>query len=243
MPGGDAVSARRGGTRRRRSAAMSPFARMVGWLVGAPLAAVRYLLVTRHVVDEQACESAGRDAAGDDLPALLRDCGQGHGALVRRRFSMRIVEPAISAEQLATIISSDPNLASPWEVLRWELPSGEPRRLRPGDEVLIRMAGPWNGPLRVVERESHRLRLRTLPGHALVGELELRVTEDERGMLAEIELWERPGSRVLAVLRDRIGVTTRMQTHTWTEFLQRTRAISGGRSEGSVRIRTERVST
>lgn len=229
------MSAADSGADRRDASRVAVSIRALGWLVGAPLAVIRYLLVTRRVVSETMITRVAGDTSGCGEFAAVGVPGRA----VHRRFSLRIVEPEISAEQLATIIATDPNLVSPWEVLRWELP-GPRRRMRPGDDVLIRMAGPWNGPMRVVVREPHRLRLRTRPGNAVRGELELRLLEDEGGLVAEIELWERAERPVFALLHDRLGLTARMQTHTWAEFLLRTRSISGGRAEGPVRVVTER---
>ena len=177
---------------------------------------------------------------GPDMPDYLRDEDSAAGAATHRRFGLRICDPQISAEQLATIVAADPNLVSPWEVLRWELPDRERRPLAPGDDVLVRMAGPWNGPLRVIARDSERLRFQTQPGHALKGELELRLRIDNGALFAEIELWERADDRLLAILHDRLGLTARMQTHTWVEFLHHTRRVSGGEADGHVRAHTTR---
>lgn len=198
-----------------------------------PLALVRYLAFTRGAI----CETR---TVGASLPDYLHDDRSAAGEPVHRCFSLRIADPEISAEQLATIIGADLDLVSPWEVLRWETLKGEQRRPRPGDELRLRMAGPWNGPLRIAEIEPGRVRLRTMAGNALKGELELRVRSDDGALLAEVELWERAADRPLAFLHDRLGVTARMQTHVWVEFLQRTRLVSGGSADGPVRIRTAR---
>lgn len=42
-----------------------------------------------------------------------------------------------------------------------------------GDEYLVRMPGPWNGPVRVVGRTPTSFRLATLQGHLEAGQLEL----------------------------------------------------------------------
>ena len=218
--------------------------RVLGWVAGAPLALLRYVLVTRKCIDEHIVDDADADhgACGPDMPDYLRSADSGAGLATHRRFGLRICDSKISAEQLATIVASDPNLVSPWEVLRWELPATERRRLAPGDDVLIRMAGPWNGALRVIERDAERLRLQTHSNSALKGELELRLRTDDDTLLAEIELWERADNRLLAILHDRLGLTSRMQTHTWVEFLQRTCNVSGGRPDGPVHVRTHRES-
>ena len=223
---------------------MAPWMRVLGWVAGAPLALLRYVLVTRKCIDEHIVDGAdvNHGASGPDMPDYLRSADSGAGLATHRRFSLRICDSQISAEQLATIVSSDPNLVSPWEVLRWELPDSERRRLAPGDDVLIRMAGPWNGVLRVIERDAERLRLQTQSGSALKGELELRLHTDDGKLLAEVELWERADNRLLAILHDHLGLTSRMQTHTWVEFLQRTCSVSGGRPDGPVHVHTQRES-
>ena len=164
---------------------MAPWMRVLGWVAGAPLALLRYVLVTRKCIDEQIVDGADANhgACAPDMPDYLRSADSGAGLATHRRFSLRICDSQISAEQLATIVSSDPNLVSPWEVLRWELPDSERRRLAPGDDVLIRMAGPWNGALRVIERDAERLRLQTQSGSALKGELELRLHTDDGSCL------------------------------------------------------------
>jgi hypothetical protein len=232
------VSERQVGTK------MAPWMRVLGWVAGAPLALLRYVVVTRKCIDEHIVDGADAKPgeSGPDMPDYLRSANSSAGLATHRRFSLRICDSQISAEQLATIVSSDPNLVSPWEVLRWELPASERRRLAPGDDVLIRMAGPWNGVLRVIERDAERLRLQTQSGSALKGELELRLRKDDGALLAEIELWERADNRLLAILHDHLGLTSRMQTHTWVEFLQRTCSVSGGCPDGPVHVHTQRES-
>ena len=47
-------------------------------------------------------------------------------------------------------VMSDPNLVAPGRVARFQKVSGEDGDMRPGDEFVVRMPGPWDGPIRVV---------------------------------------------------------------------------------------------
>lgn len=42
---------------------------------------------------------------------------------------------------------------------------------QPGDEFVVRMPGPWDGPVRVVRRDESSFRLATLDGHLEAGEI------------------------------------------------------------------------
>ena len=49
--------------------------------------------------------------------------------------------------------------------------------MRVGDEFVVRMPGPWDGPVRVVERDPDaRFRLVTLAGHLEAGQIEFRAS-------------------------------------------------------------------
>ena len=43
-----------------------------------------------------------------------------------------------------------------------------------GDEYVVRMPGPWDGPVRVVEVTPTSFRLATLDGHLEAGQIEFR---------------------------------------------------------------------
>lgn len=211
-------------------------ARRTGWVVGVPLAAYRYLTVTRAGVTEERRDGVEprRLAGPEEEEATL---GQSPGRAAHRLFERRLRGASVAAEQLIEIVARDPNVVSPWEVMRWEL--GEGGALRAGEELTIRMAGPWDGPLRVVSRTAGGVRLATREGHALRGEFELRAREDGDELVVELEMWERADSTLMSALHDRLGITRRMQTHAWVELLTIMGQISGGAPAGPVRVLTE----
>jgi hypothetical protein len=61
----------------------------------------------------------------------------------------------------------------------FEKVGGEMDSLAVGDEFVVRMPGPWDGPARVVSRTPTSFRLATLDGHLEAGQIEFRVSRDE----------------------------------------------------------------
>ena len=92
-------------------------------------------------------------------------------------------------------LQADLNRASPTKFARFQLLHGKPGRLRVGDEYVVRMPGPWDGPVRVVDVGPCSFRLATLVGHLEAGPIEFRSSEDEdSAVVFEIESWARSSS-------------------------------------------------
>ena len=81
--------------------------------------------------------------------------------------------------------------------------------MRRGDEFVVRMPGPWDGPVRVVRREADSFRLATLAGHLEAGEIEFRATGTPDALGFEIESWARAGEPASAVRAMSKGVRMR----------------------------------
>jgi len=138
--------------------------RLLSWTSGAPLASFRFL--TRQRPIEEVVLSEG--ATPSPLPAAEPDSDHsededGRGSVVHKLFRAEIENPRLSAERLIDVIAADPNVIAPYEVLRFEKTRGEPGDLREGERVLIRMAGPWNGPVEVTKRWREGFRLAATP--------------------------------------------------------------------------------
>ena len=56
-----------------------------------------------------------------------------------------------------------------------------------GDEYVVRMPGPWDGPVRAVEVTPTSFRLATLDGHLEAGQIEFRARAGHRSSVFEIE--------------------------------------------------------
>ncbi len=174
------------------------------------------------------------DAAGMQRP------GAGHGPAFHRRYAIAVREPVMSAEQLIAVLAADPNVAAPMDLARFSKRCGRDGSMAPGDEYEIVLPGPWNGPVRVLERTERSFRFGTLEGHMEAGEIEFRAAEaGDGGLRIEIESWARSGDPVFHVLYHRLKLSMELQEHMWARFLHRAARVSGG-VPGSIEIETER---
>src|SRR4051794_24082598 len=82
----------------------------------------------------------------------------GVGPLFRRRYRIRLRDTRIGAEELIARLRQDPNQVSPTEFARFEKIEGGESPLSVGDEFVVRMPGPWDGPVRVVETTPRSFR-------------------------------------------------------------------------------------
>ena len=187
------------------------------------------------------------DDAPPPLPAAAsRDEEQpadaGVGPLVHRRYQARIAEPDVSAEQLMARVTADLNEVAPTEFARFLKVSGEKGKVDAGDEYVVRMPGPWDGPVRVVERTPTSFRLATLEGHLEAGQIEFRVEENEAGELVfTIESWARSGDQLSRIMYQRMHMAKEVQLHMWASFLERVVKVAGGRLRGGIDVETHVV--
>lgn len=167
---------------------------------------------------------------------------EGSGPLFHRRYRIRIRDSDLIADELMQRIQSSPNQVSPTKFARFQRFHGEEGRLRVGDEFVVRMPGPWDGPVRVVGIGPRSFRLATLAGHLEAGQIEFRVDDGEDGDLVfEIESWARSSSPMVNLLYHRLRMAKEVQAHMWISFLERVCELARGRMTGGVEIRTERV--
>ena len=106
---------------------------------------------------------------------------------------------------------------------------------------MVRMPGPWDGPVVVVDQTPTSFRFATLQGHLEAGQIEFRTAPDGDGVRFEIESWARSGDRLAGLLYDRVKLAKEMQLHMWTHFCERAAKLSGGRIRGGIHIDTRRV--
>ena len=139
-------------------------------------------------------------------------------------------------------IRRNPNATSPTTFARFERVDGERRLLSVGDQLVVRMPGPWDGPVRVVAVGPRSFRLATLAGHLEAGQIEFRVAPDGKDALRfEIESWARSSSPLVNVLYHRLRMAKEVQAHMWISFLERVVRLSGGRMTGGVELHTEQI--
>ena len=215
------------------------------WPVGMGLAFWRYLWRTMplHRSDQEG--SPDRDLPPplpDGVPGeRLQRLEDGSGPLFRRRYRVRIEGGRLGPEELMGEVLREPNRAAPVEVAVFRKTRGASGPLRVGDEIVVRMPGPWDGPVVVVDRTPTSFRFATLEGHLEAGQIEFRTAADGDAVRFEIESWARSGDRHSGQLFDRVKLAKEMQLHMWTHFCERAAKLARGRIRGGIQIDTHRV--
>lgn len=178
-------------------------------------------------------------------PGVWQDEVQGYedgaGLLFHRCYRTRIRDSTMSAEELMEKVQSDPNRTSPTKFARFQLTHGARGSLRVGDEFVVRMPGPWDGPVRVIDVRRHSFRLATLAGHLEAGQIEFRTRPERELLVFEIESWARSSTPLVNLLYQRLRMAKEVQAHMWISFLERVVDLSGGRMTGGVEIETDRI--
>jgi len=217
------------------------------WPIGLLLITWRYLwrITPVHRLDE--------DGGPEDLPAALPDDvdaegvqGLADGYGPHRRYAVRVAGPRLGPEQVVGQLAARPNSAAPEDAAVFVKSRGDGGAMEVGDEYVVRMPGPWDGPVRVVARTPTSFRFATLDGHLEAGQIEFRARCEpgEQGddeLVFEIESWARPGDRFSHVLYNHLLLAKEIQLNLWTETCLGVVEGSGGRLVGGVRVHTRRV--
>jgi hypothetical protein len=195
---------------------------------------------TVHVVEE----------IGDhrDMPPHVPDATprdqtieQGFGPALHREFRVRVVGAQRRAADLVDAIARDMNRAVVPGVARFDYVAAS-GAMSVGEELVVRMPGPWDGPVRVLRREPTSFRLGTLVGHLEAGQIDFSARDlDDDSLEFTITTWARAGDRVADVLYTRLGLAKEIQYLLWVEFCVRAAALAGGRTPGRVRVLTRTV--
>jgi hypothetical protein len=174
------------------------------------------------------------------LAERLQPADDGVGPLLHRCYTVRIVNSPLSPDDLIDKVAANLNRPAP-EVAVFRKTRGTEDKMRRGDEFVVRMPGPWDGPVRVVHRDPTSFRLATLDGHLEAGEIEFRATADGQALRFEIESWARAGDRLSDLLYNRLLLAKEIQLNMWSHFCVRAAALAGGRLSRGVTIRTRKV--
>jgi hypothetical protein len=166
---------------------------------------------------------------------------QGTGPLFHRLYRVKIRGSSMSAEKLVDGVRQDPDRVAPSEFASFQKVHGRQGRMDHGDEYVVRMPGPWDGPVRVVHLSPSSFRFVTLEGHLEAGQIEFRARENGGALLFEIESWARSADRLSDLLYDRLRMSKEVQLHMWTSTLERVTKMSGGRRDGAIEIETRKI--
>jgi hypothetical protein len=147
----------------------------------------------------------------------------------------------MTAEQLMRSIQGDVDRIAPSEFARFEKVRGDRNGLEVNDEYVVRMPGPWDGPVRVVAVTPVSFRLATLEGHLEAGQIEFRVAPAGLALEFVIESWARSGDRLSHVMHNRLRMAKEVQLHMWTSVIEQVAELAGGRLARGIDIDTRRV--
>lgn len=166
----------------------------------------------------------------------------GRGPLFHRRYRTWIRNSTLPPESLMSAIKQNLNRPAPTTLARFQKVLGTKGEMALGDEFVVRMPGPWDGPVRVIDVTPRSFRLATLAGHLEAGQIEFRVAPDnDTRLLFEIESWTRSSSRAVDLLYQHLRMAKEVQAHMWISFLEGVVKLSRGRMSGGVAVNTERI--
>jgi len=192
-------------------------------------------------------EMTGSPAADGepDLPAEverddLQGSEHGTGPLVHRIYRTRIAGSLLGPEELVERIAADIDRVAPSEFATFQKLDGE-GPLALGDEYLVRMPGPWDGPVRVIAVGPDAFRLATLTGHLEAGQIEFRARADRRDLEFTIESWARSGDRLSDLLYTHLRLAKEIQLHMWTSVLENVVELAGGEMSGGIVVTSRRI--
>lgn len=214
------------------------------WSLGVLLVSWRYMW---SITPLHRSVTAGDES---DLPPALPEglidgrsqpLEAGVGPLNHRLFAVDILGARMAAEELIALIATDLNRAVPSEVTSIEPIGATSGRLELGEELVVRMPGPWDGPVRVVHRDNSSFRLATLTGHMEAGQIEFRARPHGSDLRFEIEPWARPGNRLVHLLSTHLWLASEIQLNMWVRFCLAAARLAGGRPQDGVTIRTRAV--
>jgi len=192
-------------------------------------------------------EEAG-EAASNTAPPLpggvaseeLQTHDGGSGPLLHRVYRVTIANATSSAAEVMQRMQANPDCVSPSEFAQFIKVAGAEMEMCAGDEFVVRMPGPWDGPVRVIDVTPTSFRFATLKGHLEAGQIEFRA-HDGQPLQFEIESWARSGDRFSAFLFDRLPMAKEVQLHMWICVLERVVKLAAGERSGPLEVYTRRV--
>lgn len=156
----------------------------------------------------------------DDTSELKRQkIKDGYGPVHHRVYSIVIPAPIEHVRSVMRALQADPNICSPQMLATFEKTKGSPGRLHKDDEFMVKITGPWNGPVRVTEVSEDEFKLVTLEGHLEAGEIKFEIKKlDERQTCFVIESVARSKDGIVDFVYDKVPIAKIAQTEMWSCF-------------------------
>ena len=217
----------------------------VTWPAGIARTSYAYIWRTtplhRREIDGSASEDLPPDLPSDVALEQVQRPQDGTGPLLRRTYGARIAGGELSASELMARLSANPDQVAPRALAKFRKTAGHTGRMQVGDEFLVHMPGPWDGPVRTIHVDACSFRFATLDGHLEAGQIEWRARDETGGVRFEIESWARMGDWFSAIAHDRLRMAKEVQLHMWISVIERVVRLCGGRLDGGIDIETRRL--
>lgn len=224
--------------------------RTIRWAVSLPGALLQYLadrVPRRHRHEEDLALATAnvpdllRRYPGD--PDTLQRADSGVGPLFHRVYTLLLAGARWTPEALIDEVLADLDRLAPSGLARFETFDGcLVGDVAPGAEFIVRLFGPWNAPVRLVDRTPRSFRLATLRGNMEAGEIGFSASNEGPGLLGfRIESWARSGGRPFGFLYRTLPIGREMQLHMWAEMCEQVARSSGGTKVGGVLVSTQRL--
>lgn len=221
--------------------------REAAMLTGLPrgLAGLAWLWLSPSTPVHHVEEPGDESDRPPDLPGgVFRDqpVGDGYGPVLHRTFRIRVHGARLGPRELVDALAADMNRAMVPGVARFDRVDGASTAMLVGDELVVRMPGPWDGPVRVSHRDATSFRLATLAGHLEAGQIEFAAswrTDDPDDVLEfAITMWVRAGDPLADLFYNHLGLAKEIQFQLWVHACVRAAAVSGGEAPDGVDVRT-----
>jgi uncharacterized protein (UPF0548 family) len=176
---------------------------------------------------------------GEKPVQFIRD---GHGNLFVRRYTVNIAHSQLSADDLFHKIATQIDDFSAAELAAFEKTVGAENTLAVGDEFLVRISGPWNGPVRVSEVTPRSFSFVTLEDHLEAGEIQSSLqSRDDDTLQFRIQSVSRSKDAIVDIAYEKLKAAQVAQTGMWTFFCHKVVEMSGGQQVGEIEVATHEM--
>ena len=162
-----------------------------------------------------------------------------------RTYEVVIVDAARSPEELMSCLIDRPGDLNDDRIAGFVADDQPAIGLKPGDQLVVELPGPWNGPVRVTAADSTQLLLQTLDGHMEAGQIRFDLTNqstdaDGRHCYTfRIRSWARGGDTAFTLLHLGLRIAKELQTAMWVAMCEGAVRLSEGERDGPISVTTE----
>ena len=169
----------------------------------------------------------------------------GVGPVVMRTYCVDIADPVVDAVELMDEFRTDPNHFTSSLVAGFVRDDEPARDLVEGDDVVVELPGPWNGPCTIDTIGDTSVLMATLDGHMEAGHIRFETihppSHSADGFSFRVRSWARAGDAGFAALHVGVPIGKELQTAMWCAMCDRAVTISGGQRSSPISVSTEEL--